>query len=675
MRITAVLLYSLLTASALIAQPAADVSTFISGSTAKVHAGDSLSWSVFVTNRTAGVDARDIVAVIEVAPDLGDLRQFGDPAFKCDVRARPIRCTLASLGGSFGSSNTFFASAPKIDGDITIRVTVSSSTPDRDLSNNTAFAAIPVSTAPDLTLRGLVAPTSQRVNPGAPLKYDIGFTNAGITNAKDVVLTALMPPGETIVSARIAQNSMACSISANVVRCTTPLMWARESGDLLIDALAPASLDGGSSTATFTIVSSDPVFLDSHRRIAATLNVYRWIVVTNTEDDGFGSLRQAIRDANTLCNIDGCRIAFRIPSPAPANGVFTIQPRTALPEIVGANVIVDGTTQTAFGGDTNAAGPEIELNGSLLAAGNGLVARSVCARAITGLTINGFPNAAIRIEPLRAPSPCPVLDDRSISYNYLGTDAAGLRAVPNLRGIESFDDTGFVFNNLISGNRRSGIAVWSGFASIAGNRIGITASGDPLPNHGAGVFVNDGASQGSITLNRIDYNDEFGISIGRKAASTEVRQNSMKGNGLFGFDIGLDFATPNSADDSNLPFPNKPLLTSAKYDPVTDTTTISGRLEANAASFFFVTFFLVDFYSDNALPAQGETYLGSLNTRDGHADFAFTANGDLRGRWISATNTRQRIISFATAAAVPMLDGGVTSGTSEFSNPIRVPNL
>src|SRR5690349_762556 len=60
--------------------------------------------------------------------------------------------------------------------------------------------------------------------------------------------------------------------------------------------------------------------------------------VTNTNDTGAGSLRQAIIDANTM---GGGTINFNIPGA----GVHTITPLTVLPTIA-QTVTIDGYTQT-----------------------------------------------------------------------------------------------------------------------------------------------------------------------------------------------------------------------------------------------------------------------------------------------------------------------------------------
>lgn len=82
--------------------------------------------------------------------------------------------------------------------------------------------------------------------------------------------------------------------------------------------------------------------------------------VTNTLDNGTGSMRQAIIDANANANSTGPdQITFNIdPSLAGGNGAFTIALQTALPQVTD-NVVIDGITQTGFAGV-----PLIELQGS-----------------------------------------------------------------------------------------------------------------------------------------------------------------------------------------------------------------------------------------------------------------------------------------------------------------------
>src|SRR5437870_11674662 len=74
--------------------------------------------------------------------------------------------------------------------------------------------------------------------------------------------------------------------------------------------------------------------------------------VTNTNDAGPGSLRQAILDANANPGLD--TIAFNLGN----GGMQTIRPNSSLPTITDP-VVLDGTTQPGFAGN-----PLIVLNGT-----------------------------------------------------------------------------------------------------------------------------------------------------------------------------------------------------------------------------------------------------------------------------------------------------------------------
>jgi len=68
--------------------------------------------------------------------------------------------------------------------------------------------------------------------------------------------------------------------------------------------------------------------------------------VTNTNDNGLGSLRQAITDANNNPGLD--TIDFNIPEAGP----HTIQPLSELPNI-SDSVVIDGFTQPGASANTN----------------------------------------------------------------------------------------------------------------------------------------------------------------------------------------------------------------------------------------------------------------------------------------------------------------------------------
>ncbi len=228
-------------------------------------------------------------------------------------------------------------------------------------------------------------------------------------------------------------------------------------------------------------------------------------VVTNTNDDGLGSLRTALRVANVVANT---AVIFNIPAALATSGVFTIRPRSPLPAITKNGTVIDGTTQTAFGGNTNAAGPEIVLNGSALSAGsfgggleinadNCTVRGLVISKFATGISIFGTSGHLLA-------------KGNKVEGCYIGTTAAGLAsaATSNEDGIRLATDgftpgtgapnniiggTSAATRNVISNNGRYGVLLGSADTSgniVQGNFIGLNPAGTlAVPNsRGIGIF-------------------------------------------------------------------------------------------------------------------------------------------------------------------------------------------
>jgi len=155
------------------------------------------------------------------------------------------------------------------------------------------------------------------------------------------------------------------------------------------------------------------------------------LTVTNTEDKGPGSLRQAILDANAIVEAD--LIAFNIPGQAP----FTISPATPLLGIT-RSASIDGTTQPGFAGK-----PIIELDGSGVTAQQAAGLRLAAANCtVRGLVINGFQSresAGLLI----------VSSGNVIQANYIGTEVTGEIALPNYSAVWIENSS----NNLLGGTQ------------------------------------------------------------------------------------------------------------------------------------------------------------------------------------------------------------------------------
>ena len=266
-------------------------------------------------------------------------------------------------------------------------------------------------------------------------------------------------------------------------------------------------------------------------------------LVTTTADSGPGSLRAAIAFAN---NNPGTTIIFNIPTTdagynlAGATGAFTIRPATVLPSITANGTIIDGTTQTAFTGNTNVNGPEIIIDGSAAGGAGGGAANS-----IDGIDLHDIANGVVKSLVINNWDGGLCIRGSSattVQGCYIGTDATGTVAAPNNTGIEVNnaannntigDSTGATFN-LISGNNNEGILLDTGTDSntIEGNLIGTMRQGvTALGNGDAGIYLDASTNNliggtGNIhTRNYISGNTTYGIYLHGASTGNTIDDN------------------------------------------------------------------------------------------------------------------------------------------------------
>jgi parallel beta-helix repeat protein len=403
------------------------------------------------------------------------------------------------------------------------------------------------------------------------------------------------------------------------------------------------------------------------------LNVNPMALVTSTADSGPGSLREAILDADANDSTP-ITIAFAIPTTDPGyvNGVFTIQPISQLP-VVGENITVDGSTQTAFTGNTNPYGPVIEINGAMQSSGDGLELDDY--DTVEGLDINGFQGVAINLSWAFS-SDGLTNNDNQILDNYLGTDPTGTIAVPNGTGVAIvgygspyWQSTGnLIQGNLISGNLGPGIAIGdTNETQILDNMIGTDRTGTAnLGNGGDGILLGSaGAPDNTISNNIIAFNQQDGIEDSPDyrysvAYTTSGHQgnafleNSIFSNGMLGIDLiapgtGGNIWAPQGVPLQNTPggphqganlLQNYPVLSSAISSA--SNTVITGSLNSTPNETFDIELFA----SPTANPSgfgEGETYLGDTSvTTDASGNASFSVPvpvGGLAGQVLSATAT------------------------------------
>lgn len=336
---------------------------------------------------------------------------------------------------------------------------------------------------------------------------------------------------------------------------------------------------------------SDPSgYSDGFFTIVSTETPAYSLVVTHTGDTGVGSLRYAIDYANTHPGAD--TILFQIPYSDDEfndeSGVWTISPLSPLPDITGPDLLIDGYSQSEFvGADTNAAGPEIAVDGT--EAGEESHGFTILSHGvgIRGLIIDHFSGVGILYSGV---------EGGRVSGCYIGTDYTGCVAAPNRAGIvieQASHDVTIVQSdtlpNVISGNLESGIVIQdhsynniiggnligldrlisstidngnNGIAiieecdsnvvidnHIGGNGLGILISCSnynmimnnfigtnagwtlDLGNQNGGIVILDDAADNKVTENTIGYNGEFGVQVqGSGSIRNRISRNLISKN-------------------------------------------------------------------------------------------------------------------------------------------------
>jgi len=406
-------------------------------------------------------------------------------------------------------------------------------------------------------------------------------------------------------------------------------------GNASFDVTLPVAAEGRQITATATDASGNtsefsPCFA------AGVLQPPQTFFVTNTNDSGPGSLRQALLDAQAnpasannivAFNIGGGGGAGAFRAAGGGGNTFTIRLTAPLAPIF-EGVTIDGFTQQGASENTLPDGNNtvwgVQLNGEQLGPGATGLTIDASGCQISGLEVRGFRGGGIHIASggdLSFVEGCHLFDNQS----------DGL-CVDNASGV-TIGGIGAAGRNVIHGNgvgiRISGAAATDNL--VIGNWIGPdTAGASGSGNFGEGVLIVDanrnvigGTAPGEG--NRIAFNGRTAVTVfsgtGNVISGNGIVDNGVPGISLFpGANGGIVAPTINAA-------------TILANGGVQCTVTFSGQPN---------TPHLLHTYSSLTPNANGQFFQGEATaTTDGagNANATITTDGDFRGRHLTVTLT------------------------------------
>lgn len=574
----------------------------------------------------------------------------------CDYAQRPVRCSFGDIP-VFAPPSTFayYLSAsfkgPFVDATYTVKFTVSSDTPDPNPSANSASVTLTTKLEADLGVLIGRSNRFERIDPGQNAEFWT-FVGNNVRHNKPPNVRIDYAVTNGVIEKIDAPLSVSCALAGATAVCTIePLV--EDLDTITVTVKTTTDRLAGKTTLSMRATGDVPDKTPANDQTENTVPIYRWYAVTTVADDGPGSLRDAIVQANANCTPGPCRIVFEIPPPVPAEGWFTITPVEPLPTITAERVSVEGLRQKAFTGDTNPLGPEIAIDGRLAHRGLRIVSR--CEAVIEGLALGNFDEDQGLW--FGGGAGCPDAyrpDRRAVASNTIGVDPTGTTAWPNLRGLNADGGNVAVSNNVISHNRYSGVWMWNGSARFDHNRI---------ENNGAsGIFLGPNVDDVTIAGNTISNHRDMGIAVAHSKAHVEIHGNTMKDNGGLGIDWGLDGVSPVDADDKEGPS-NAPVLLSATYDAAQNRTLITLSVKSTPLGTSSDQAGIIDFYGNAAPDGEGEKLLGTA-----HADtttagtITVSVAGDLRGQWINATWTRVSDPYYYAEAVTSELSNAIFAG-------------
>jgi len=327
--------------------PGVDLGLGITDNPDPVFVGSNLVYSITVTN--FGPSPASNVVVLLPLPPSAVFVSASSSQGTCTEVSGTVVCNLGKM--AFAQQATIRVTVrPLATGLISATATVSAKDPDLDESNNSATTStLVVPPAAELALGLADAPDPTFV--GGPLTYTVSLTNNGPAVATGVVVTNVLPPSVTVVSATPSQGTVAFSGNLVFFNFGSLAVGARATGNIVVTPTAPGTI---TATATARALQSDPLPANNTATAVTTVGPAADLAVTLSDTPD-----PVVVGSNWLYTVTVSNLG-----PNPANGAVA---NVTLPS--GVRVVSTNTTR----GTLSLSGVTLTANLGTLAAGEGAV--------------------------------------------------------------------------------------------------------------------------------------------------------------------------------------------------------------------------------------------------------------------------------------------------------------
>ena len=211
-----------------------------------------------ITVHNAGPSAAREVVLSDPTPDGVTLTRATTTVGTCSIAGGDVGCDLGTLGNGATATVTVTLTVPPGSTATSVAdlASVTSSTDDPDLGNNSAGAAVGVEAAADISVTKTATPTM--VTPGGTVTYQVAVHNAGPSDARNAVFDDDADPATmqlTVITPAAACGNPSASFTA--VRCTLGSLAPGSTRTFTVTGTMAPNVDAGTTSVNRATVSSD----------------------------------------------------------------------------------------------------------------------------------------------------------------------------------------------------------------------------------------------------------------------------------------------------------------------------------------------------------------------------------------------------------------------------------